>query len=212
MSTVTIYGPAPSTYVRSARMFCVEKGVDYDHVEEIDRESDDYLALHPFGKIPAFRHGDFTLYETDAIGRYIDRVFDGPALLPSDPKDLAKMDQWLTAIVDYVYQVAVREIVWQRFLVPMQGGTPDEAILAAAEPKLDRHLGLLAADIGDSFLAGDAPSLADWVLLPIVFYLKGCPEGQAGLAKHPALDAWFGKLAARESFGATMPQLPDAAE
>ena len=212
MSTVTIYGPAPSTYVRSARMFCVEKGVDYDLVEDMDREGANFRALHPFSRIPIFQHGDFTLYETDAIGRYIDRTFDGPALQPSDTKDLALMDQWLTAIVDYVYQVAVREIIWQRFLVPMQGGEPDMEILAAAQPKLDNHLCLISADIGDSFLAGATPSLADWVLLPIVFYLKGCPEGQAVLGNHPGVDAWFAKLAARESFSSTMPKLPQAAE
>lgn len=212
MSTVTIYGPAPSTYVRSARIFCEEKGVAYELNQEIDREGAEYKALHPFGRIPAFRHGEFTFHETDAIGRYIDRVFDGPALQPSDPKHLALMDKWLTAITDYFYQVAVREIIWQRFLVPMQGGQPDEEMIAAALPKLDHQLGVIAGDIGDSYLAGDTPSLADWVLVPIITYLKGCPEGEGAIAKQPAVGAWFGKLAARDSFAATMPPLPKAAE
>ena len=30
MTNVKLYGPAPSSYVRTARMTLVEKGVDYD--------------------------------------------------------------------------------------------------------------------------------------------------------------------------------------
>ena len=32
--------------------------------------------------MPAIEHGDFTLYETQAIVRYIDRVWPQPALTP----------------------------------------------------------------------------------------------------------------------------------
>ncbi len=211
MSTVTIYGPAPSTYVRSARMFCVEKGVDYD-LEEVDFSDESYKSLHPFQKIPAMRHGDFVLCETEAIGRYIDRVFDGPALQPTDAQDLANMDKWLSFIVDYIYQVAIRELVWPRLVVPSRGGEPDEELIAGAVPKLDYQLGLIEDAVGGGYLAGDAPSLADFVALPIMFYLKAAPEGQTLLASRPNINAWFDKIAQRESFAATMPPLPQAAE
>ena len=42
----------------------------------------DYRAIHPFQKIPTLDHGDFRLYETHAILRYLDRVCVGPALVP----------------------------------------------------------------------------------------------------------------------------------
>ncbi len=205
MTDVTIYGPAQSTYVRTARMACAEKNVPYK-LEEVDFRSDAYRRLHPFNKIPAFKHGDLTLYETGAIGRYVDRVFPGSALQPKDNKALAKQDQWMSAITDYLYQVMIRELVWQRLVVPMQGGKPNEEMIKAALPKLDYQLGLINdALAGQPYLAGETLSLADLTLFPIIAYVRMTPEGQAALKKTPALNAWYDRIAARPSAGATDP-------
>jgi glutathione S-transferase len=211
MADVTLYGPSASTYVRSARLACVEKGISHELLP-VDVGSDAHAKLHPFRKIPILRHGDFMLYETGAIGRYVDRVFPGPALQPKDVKDLARMDQWMSAISDYYYQAMIREIVIQRVLVPMRGGKPDEAMIKAAWPKVEYQMSVLEQTLAKSpYLAGGALSLADLTLLPILFYVKVQPEGGPLLAKHKGVSAWFERMAARPSFGATMPELPKAA-
>ena len=81
MPDIVVYGFALSTYVRSARLALEEKGVGYE-MAPIEFGSKELLDLHPFGKIPAFAHGDVRLYETSAIVRYVDESFDGPAKLP----------------------------------------------------------------------------------------------------------------------------------
>ncbi len=211
MADVTIYGPSPSTYVRSARLACAEKGISHD-LQPLELGSDAHAKLHPFRKVPAMRHGDFVLFETGAIGRYVDRVFKGPALQPADGKELARMDQWMSAIADYCYQAMIREIVIQRVLVPMRGGKPDEAMIKAAWPKVEQQFGVVEQTLAKTpFLAGNSLSLADMLLVPILFYVKMQPEGGALLAKHKATSAWYDRLAARPSFGATMPDFKDAA-
>ncbi|MGH6691405.1 MAG: glutathione S-transferase N-terminal domain-containing protein, partial [Gammaproteobacteria bacterium] len=77
-----VYGPAYSTYTRTVRLALEEKGVDHDLVE-VDliagaTKAAEHLARHPFGKVPAFEHDGFALYETDAITRYVNEVFPGP--------------------------------------------------------------------------------------------------------------------------------------
>lgn len=42
---------------------------------------------------------------------------------------------------------------------------------------------------------------------PMVAYLTAMPEGEAALAKCPNINAWSDRMAARESFSATQPQL-----
>ena len=77
-----LHGPGYSTYVRTARLAFEEKGVDYDldHFDFMDGFPDEHLARHPFGRVPTLTHGDFALYETVAICRYVDEGFDGPPL------------------------------------------------------------------------------------------------------------------------------------
>jgi glutathione S-transferase len=211
MADVVIYGPSASTYVRTARLACAEKGITHT-LEPVEIGSEAHAKLHPFRKIPVMRHGDFMLYESGAIARYVDRTFPGPALQPKDTKELARMDQWMSAVSDYCYQAMIREIVIQRVLVPMRGGKPDEAMIKAAWPKVEYQMSVLDQALGKSqYLAGGALSLADLMLLPIVFYVKVQPEGGPLLAKNKAVSAWFDRMAARPSFGATMPEMPKAA-
>ncbi len=205
MSDITIYGPAMSTYVRAARLAAAEKGVTHA-IEEVEWGSDAHRKLHPFAKVPAMRHGDFVLYETEAICRYIDRAFPGPPLQPAEIHALARMDQWLSAVRDYVYPVMIEELVWERLVVPMEGGQPDEAKIAGAVPKMKEQLAVFERALSsDPYLAGADPSLADWMLFPIIAYVRVTPEGEAATPNLPKLCAWFQRIAARPSATATDP-------
>src|SRR6201987_6141200 len=85
MPELQIIGAPQSNYVWVSRIACHEKGVPYTlvpvtpHTPEVD-------AIHPLGKIPAFRHRDVSLAESRAICFYIDHAFDGPPLVPRDRK------------------------------------------------------------------------------------------------------------------------------
>lgn len=205
MPDVTIYGPAMSTYVRTARMACAEKGIAHAR-EDVDFRSVEYRALHPFNRVPAMRHGDFVLYETAAICRYVDRAFPGPPLQPADIRALARMDQWMSAIMDYVYDTMIRDLVWEHIVVPMGGGQPDEAKIAAAVPKMAHQLSVMDATLkATPFLAGGEVSVADLMLFPVLVYVKATPEGKTALPKAPAVKAWFERMAARPSVAATDP-------
>lgn len=129
MSDVTIYGFPQSSYVRTTRLVCEEKGVSYD-IEPMAPHSPELLAVQPHGYMPAIRHGDFVLYEAGAIARYIDEAFDGPPLQPGDIEARAQMNKWISAACHYYDRAMVREIVIQRLVVPSRGGTPDEEMIA----------------------------------------------------------------------------------
>ena len=209
MADVKIYGAPHSTYVRTARMVCEEKGIDYD-LEVVDISTDDYKAIHPFSKMPGFRHGDVELYETTAIGVYLDETFDGPKLQPQDAAGKARMFQWISSTCDYGYQALIRELVIPRFVLPMRGETPDEEAIKAALPRVENFLKVADATLAKSdYLAGDALSLADLMLVPCAFYLSMLPEGKDLLPKYKNFGAWLERMMARPSFAATMPPAPE---
>ena len=176
MATVTLHGPGFSTYTRSARLALEEKGVEYE-LDEINFIADgmpaEQIARHPFGKVPALTHDGSVIYEVCAIGRYVDEVFDGPALQPSDPQGRARMTQICSILDSYTYGPAISNVVIQRLVVPIMGGTPDEAVIEAAVPEVGTAMGVLNGMLGErNHLVGDAVSLADLHLVPIYDYLS----------------------------------------
>ena len=85
LDDVILYGPEWSAYTRTVRLVLQEKEIDYV-LEDVDFSNGimpaEHFKLHPFGKVPVLRHGEYTLYETSAICRYLDAAFDGIALEP----------------------------------------------------------------------------------------------------------------------------------
>lgn len=202
MPDLILHGLPPSTYVRTARMICAAKGVDYT-LQLIDFRDPEYLALHPFARMPVLTHGTVHLYETLAIAVYIDEAFEGPSLQPKDPEGKARMLQWISVMNDYAYERLVRCCVHERFVKPMRGQDPDEAKIAAAAPSIEATLSTLdVAARASDWLAGDAMSLADLFLAPILHYFAATPEGKAMLPNHPALQAWMSRVKAAPDYTA----------
>lgn len=204
MADLVICGFPQSTYVRTVRMTCQEKGVPY-RLEPVEMHQPSHYALHPWGRMPILRHGELLLIETPAICRYIDRVFPGPRLVPADPVGEARMEQWLSACIDYIYRPAVREVIVRRL-----GFVPeDAAALAAGAAATERSFAIVESTLGRSpWLAGDSLSLADLMLVPIVDWYRQMPEGEAIRGRFRALERWHAALAARPSFQATIPAMP----
>ncbi len=211
MSEVIIYGIEASTYVRTARMACEEKGVAY----ELDSggftgpeslKSPEHLALHPFGKVPALRHGDALLYETSAIIRYIDEAFDGPVLQPIKPLGRAHMEQWISAANGYFYPNMIRRYVIPYVFPSGPDGKPDQAAIEAAKPDIRRDLGLIDAALAHSgFLVDDRLTLADLMVAPILSALARAPGGLELLQPHGNILRAAEAMRARPSYVATMP-------
>ena len=207
MADLKLYGIPQSTYVRTARMACVEKGVSYELVAMMPGKEVDGVR-HAFGKVPVMHHGDVVLAETAAICRYIDRSFGGPTLQPAEPRAAARVDQWISAVSDYLYQVMIREIVLPRLVWPRMGRPTDEAAVAAAVPKLKSQLAVLDAELTKSpWLAGPSLTLADLFLAPILHWVEFAPEGKAPLAAAPAVQRWRAAIGARPSYRDTIPPI-----
>ena len=71
---IEIIGSTRSTYTRVVLLVCEEKGIEYVLTERL-LNAPDLFAIHPLGKMPVLRHGDFVLFESKAIATYLDRSF-----------------------------------------------------------------------------------------------------------------------------------------
>lgn len=207
---LTLHGYRPSVYTRVARLALAEKGLAYGYAEVKPFAPDppaDYLALHPFNRVPTLVHDGFVLYETGAITRYIDRTFQEPALQPTDARALARMDQIIGIVDAYAYWPLVRQVYVHAVAMPRRGQTGDEKEVASGLTAAVKVLAALEALADEAtFLVGSALSLADLHLVSMMAYFVEAPEGAAMLARHPKLEKWFMRLSTRPSFEATDPR------
>ena len=208
MSELVIHGISGSPFVRSVQIAMEEKGAPYRlaPMQPGENKGEAHLKRHPFGRMPAVEHDGFAFYETQAIVRYIDQSFPGPALQPTDARAAARMNQIMGINDCYLFPLAVRIIGFQRIVGPaLLGIETDEAVVAAAAPDARLCVGELDRLLGeDPFLAGARFSLADVMICPQMAFLAATPEGEAMLAG-TRLGAWLERIEARPSFEATLP-------
>jgi glutathione S-transferase len=204
MPDLQIIGVPQSNYVWVVRMVCEEKGVPYE-LNPVRPHSADVDAVHPFGKIPVMRHGDLTLCESKAIATYIDRVFDGPKVIPDDPKAAARVEQWVSLGNVEFDKVMIRQYV-VGYAFPKEPGKPDMAAIADAAQRMKPQIDVLDREVGKTgYLAGDGFTLADINILPMLFYVNRFEEGKALLAGAKNLAAYMQRHFERDSFRKSMP-------
>jgi glutathione S-transferase len=208
MPEPVLYGAAYSVYVRACRLALAEKAVAY-RLEEVDVFAPggapaEHLKRHPFGKIPAFAHDGFMLYESGAITRYIDEAFPGPHLQPSEPHTRARMNQAIAILEHYAYPHWVWGLFVERISKARRNAAPDEARIAASLPKSKLCCEAFAQILESKpYLCGATVTLADLYAVPMLACLTMVDEGMSMLAAHPALAAWWEALRVRPSARAT---------
>jgi glutathione S-transferase len=205
MTTPEILGAPQSTFVRTVRMACAEKGVAYT-LTPARPHSPEVNAIHPFGKIPVFRHDAVTLCESRAICGYVDLAFPGPPLVPRDAIGASHCEQWISLVNTVIAPTLTGQYLQAYFFSGLPDGAPDRARIDAVLPKLRDIFSMLERELSArQYLAGDGFTLADTYLLPLVYYLRLLPESGELLAASPRMTAWYDSVIARPSAADTAP-------
>lgn len=207
---VHLHGYRYSVYTRIARMVLLSKDVEHwtIEVDPFAELPEAYRALHPFDRVPVLTHGEFRLFETGAITRYVDRAFPGRRLQPEASAALARMDQVISAVDSYAYWPMVRQVSSHAFFRPFFGEE-------SSREEIDR--GLEASGKILSFLDGVAVegvvlggrdfTLADCHLAPMMDYFVRAEEGKSALSSHRALQGWWDRMSVLDVMKATDPFL-----
>ena len=207
MAKPEILGSLRSTYTRVVCMVCEEKGIDYTLTETM-LGAPELREVHPAGRMPVLRHGDFQLFESKAIATYLDRSFPGPQLIPADPRLAGFTEQWVSLVNTVMDSVLVRTYLLAYAAPKGADGKPDRTTIKAVMPAVRAQLAILDGAVSATgYLVGDQFTLADINLLPILFYLRLLPAGAAALGPATALGRYYDRHATRPSFVRTMPPL-----
>lgn len=205
MSTYKLLGHHGSTCARAVIATCVEVGAGYDlqtiDLTKAEHKSADFLKQHqPFGQVPVLYDGEYRLFESRAIMRYLASKHKADALYPTDLKQRGLVEQWLS--VNQSNEGPIVAIVSEFFFSPfLTGSTPDQAKVPDFKAKLNALLDILEAQLSKtSYLAGDKFTLADLSFLPYMQYLLQCAGFEKSFDGHAKVKAWWTACSARDSW------------
>ncbi len=192
-----VLGRATSGNVQKVIWLLEEIGLPYkreDYGRQFNNTGDAaYLKLNPNGKVPTLLDGDIVIWESNTILRYLCNKQGGHALYPSDPAARSQVERWMD------WQLASLNNPYLGIFKEAKKPAAERAANWAADAKeLKTQLDILEAGMGGQpWLAGQAISLADVCLGPIVHRCLDFPVDLPGLA---GLWAWRDKVAARPAF------------
>ena len=198
-----LHGNPMSTCTRKVLATFAEKEVkpEFVHIDFMSgaHKAPAHVARQPFGQVPVLEDGDFVLYESRAILRYLDEVLPGAPLTPKDPKGRARMEQWISVETSNFTPHAMT-LIYQLFFNPMRGQPTSAAKVEEGYVKLAPALAVLEAQLADGpHLLGEQFTLADICYLPYLEYLTQTSAKDAVLSL-PNVAAWWARISARPSW------------
>jgi glutathione S-transferase len=205
-----VFGHAISVTTRQVLMALAEKGQTADVVSidvfKNEQRQSAHLERHPFGHIPVFQDADFSLYETPAILRYIERKWPTPALTPESLQDRARMDQWLCIEQAYL-QPAMQKVIARKGARQFGKRDPAEELGEEGRTQLAHILDVMERHLADrEYLGGDRFSLADLVWLAYVPYMQDAGVDHLVSARRKVF-AWWERVKDRPSVAAALEKL-----
>jgi len=195
---VVVYEHPVSPYAQSVKIALREKGIDFKLVLPSvlgGSTPDTFKIANPRAEVPAFIHGNATLFETSIILEYINDTWPSPPLFPADP--IRKADASLAA---HVALTQYEALMWACAEIRLFKRA--EGALAA---KLERNIQTIATELqtwleqklGDSqYFSGLEFGYADICITPLINSSIGSGLGPD---KNSKLSAWLQRVKERSS-------------
>jgi glutathione S-transferase len=200
MKRLQILGRGTSINVRKVLWTCHELGLTPEHIEwgsaVLPLSSPEFLRLNPNAMVPVLVDGDFVLCESNSICRYLASQQPAATLLPADPQQRARVEQWMD------WQATELNNAWRyafMALIRRSKAHTDHAALEASTTSWNRHMAILDGTLAatGAFVTGPTFTLADLVLGLSTHRWLCTPFDKPAL---PAVQRWHQNLLQREGF------------
>ena len=151
-----------------------------------EHKSPEYVNLNPNGKVPCMVDGDFVLWESMAINKYLAKKYK-PELLGGTIENMALIDQWSYWSIVHA----------QRYLFEMLSDQSEDTRKKCTAALLPLHQVLDAHLEGKEYMLGDSFGLADinvGSVMAVNRFVKN------DIAEFTNLGGWLSRLFARPCF------------
>ncbi|MDB5996256.1 MAG: glutathione S-transferase-like protein [Pseudomonas sp.] len=150
----------------------------------------DYLAINPFGQVPAIEDQGVVLADSNAILVYLAQKYGNGRWLPADPVGAANVQRWLSVAAGQIAFGPARARLITVFGAPYNA---EEAITRSHDllKVIDQALA------NSAYLVGSEPTIAD---VAAYSYIAHAPEGNVSLEDYANVRAWLARIEALPGF------------
>jgi len=198
---LTLLGRSPSINVRKVLWLCAEMQLPIAHEEwgtpQLPLDQPLFLSLNPNAQVPVLRDGEFVLWESNSICRYLAGREKRADLLPTTPAARAQVEQWMD------WQLGDLNNAWRYAFMGLVRHSPahaDPALVARSLADWTRLMQILDTQLSKTgaFVTGENFTLADVVIgLSVHRWFMTPLEERLAL---PAVDAYYAQLSMRPAF------------
>jgi glutathione S-transferase len=202
-----VWGRNTSSNVQKVMWAVAELGLEHERFDiggAFGKNRDPaYLAMNPNGLVPTLQDGDFILWESNAIIRYLTREYGDQKLEGADARSRARANQWMDWQLS-VLGPAITPAFWGLIRTPPE--KRDMAAIAAAQAKTTEAMKILDTQLGRTeFVAGDAFTMGDIPVGVMAYrYWQLVPERP----ELPHLQVWYAALQKRAPFRNMVEAIP----
>ena len=195
-----ILGKASSINVRKVLWTCSELQIPFEREDWGSgfqpTNTPEFLAMNPCAMVPVIQDGDFTLWESNTIIRYLASRYGGAQLYPTEPMARARVDQWID------WQASELNRSWSYPLMSLVRKSPDYqdgTALAVGIEQWSKNMEILNRQLESTgaYVSGNEFSLAD---IPIGLSVNRWFETPLAHPHLPAVSAYYERLNQREGY------------
>jgi glutathione S-transferase len=198
--SLKVWGRATSVNVQKVMWTVGELGLPHERIDAGGafgrNDTPEYRAMNPNGLVPVLDDNGFTLWESNAIVRYLASTYGRGTLAPQDAQAFAKADQWMDWTATSLYYEIITTCFWGLIRTP--AADRNVASVEAAAKRAGERLALLDTHLATrAYIGGDALTMADLPVGSLMYRYYTMDIARPSL---PNVEAWYGRLATRAPY------------
>jgi glutathione S-transferase len=196
---ITVWGRKNSINVQKVMWLVAELGLPHERIDAggsfgLTTEPA-YLALNPNSTVPTIRDGDFVVWESNTVLRYLAATYAAGELWPAGARRRSEAERWMDWQLS-VLAPAITPLFWQIIRTPE--GKRDASVIDASARKCNAAFSILEAHLATkTYLAGGSLTVGDFAVGCVVSRWLSMPIERPGL---PNVAKYFKLLSSRPAF------------
>jgi glutathione S-transferase len=196
---IKIWGRTDSSNVQKVLWCCGELGIAFERVDWGGKfggnDAQAYRDMNPNGLVPTMQDGDFILWESNSIMRYLNAKYGNGQLLPASAEGMANANRWMDWQLS-AFNAAIVPLFWN--LIRMPADKRDPKAVAAALDKTSKAWQMVETHLAKNrFLGGEEFSLGDIPLGVWAYRWFNLPIERP---TQPRIEGWYARLKERRPY------------